>query len=85
MTYRIIELRGPRNDNRYQPLLRRAPPYVCPKHNTDADPEVPERAKGPRRFPAAYKAKILAEYESLPRAAKGALLVAENLCVTGYI
>ena len=44
------------------------------EHNADPDPEVLERAKGPRRFPAAYKAEILAEYESLPRAAKGALL-----------
>ena len=49
------------------------------EHNADPDPEVPERAKGPRRFPAAYKAKILAEYESLPRAAKGALLRREGL------
>ena len=31
---------------------------------TDPDPEVPERARGPRRFPAAYKARILAEYET---------------------
>jgi len=29
---------------------------------TDPDPEVPERARGPLRFSAAYKAKILAEY-----------------------
>jgi hypothetical protein len=35
---------------------------------TDPDPEVPERARGPRRFPAAYKARILAEYEGLSKA-----------------
>ena len=31
---------------------------------TDPDPEVPERARGPRRFPAAYKARILTEYDT---------------------
>jgi transposase-like protein len=46
---------------------------------TDPDPEVPERAKGPRRFPAAYKARILAEYETLGKAEKGALLRREDL------
>ena len=46
---------------------------------TDPDPEVPERAKGPRRFPAAYKARILAEYETLGKAEKGALLHREDL------
>jgi hypothetical protein len=45
----------------------------------DPDPEVPERAKGPRRFPAAYKARILAEYETLGKAEKGALLRREGL------
>ena len=40
---------------------------------TDPDPEVPERARGPRRFPAAYKARILAEYEGLSKADKGGL------------
>ena len=40
---------------------------------TDPDPEVPERATGPRRFPAAYKARILAEYDTLGKAEKGAL------------
>lgn len=49
------------------------------EHNTDPDPEVPERAKGPRRLPAAYKARILAEYDSLPKADKGALLRREGL------
>jgi transposase-like protein len=46
---------------------------------SDPDPEVPERARGPRRFPAAYKARILAEYEGLSRADKGALLRREGL------
>jgi transposase len=46
---------------------------------TDPDPEVPERARGPRRFPAAYKARILAEYETLDKAEKGALLRREGL------
>ncbi len=49
------------------------------EHTSDPDPEVPERAKGPRRFPAAYKARILAEYETLDKAAKGALLRREGL------
>ena len=46
---------------------------------TDPDPEVPERASGPRRFPAAYKARILAEYDTLSKAEKGALLRREDL------
>jgi transposase len=46
---------------------------------TDPDPEVPERARGPRRFPAAYKARILVEYEGLSKADKGALLRREGL------
>ncbi len=46
---------------------------------SDRDPEVSERARGPRRFTAAYKATILAEYEALPRVDKGALLRREGL------
>jgi len=46
---------------------------------TDPDPEVPERAKGPRRFPAACKARILTEYDTLGKAEKGALLRREGL------
>jgi transposase-like protein len=46
---------------------------------TDPDPEVPERARGPRRYSAAYKAQILEEYEGLDKAAKGALLRREGL------
>ena len=39
---------------------------------TDQDPEVPERARRPRRLPATYKSKILAEYDALSKADKGA-------------
>ena len=42
------------------------------EHTANADPEVPERTSGPRRFPAGYKAQILTEYETLDKAAKGA-------------
>ncbi len=45
----------------------------------DPDPEVPAKARPPRRYTAAYKAKILAEYEQLDKAEKGALLRRENL------
>jgi transposase len=43
------------------------------------DPEVPERARPPRVYPAAYKLRILAEYEQLDKAGKGALLRREGL------
>src|SRR6266496_2121849 len=46
---------------------------------TDPDPEVPERARGPRRYSAKYKARVLAEYETLDKADKGALLRREGL------
>ena len=52
---------------------------VAVTNDTDPDPEVSERAKGPRRFPASYKARILAEYETLSKADKGALLRREGL------
>lgn len=42
------------------------------------DPEVGVRATR-RRFPAEYKARILAEYETLPDGDKGALLRREGL------
>ena len=45
----------------------------------DPDPQVPERGRGRRRFPASYKARILEEYESLDKADKGALLRREGL------
>ena len=35
------------------------------------DPEVPERSLGRRQFSAKYKAKVLAEYDTLPRSAGG--------------
>jgi transposase len=44
----------------------------------DPDPEVPARAAR-RRYSAAYKQKILTEYEALDRAGKGALLRREGL------
>lgn len=48
-------------------------------NDTDPDPEIPERTRPPRRFPAAYKARILAEYEHLSKVEKGALLHREGL------
>jgi transposase-like protein len=47
--------------------------------SSDPDPEVPERARGPRRYSAKYKARILEEYEALNKAGKGALLRREGL------
>ena len=47
--------------------------------SSDPDPEVPERARGPRRYSARYKARILEEYEQLNKAGKGALLRREGL------
>ena len=44
----------------------------------DPDPEVPERAVR-RTFPASYKLRILAEYDTLDRDEKGALLRREGL------
>jgi transposase len=43
------------------------------------DPEVPERPRPPRQYPAAYKLRILGEYEQLDKAGKGALLRREGL------
>ena len=42
------------------------------------DPEVPAKART-RRYSASYKAKVLAEYEELDKAGKGALLRREGL------
>ena len=42
------------------------------------DPEVPAKARS-RTYSAGYKARILAEYESLDKAGKGALLRREGL------
>ena len=46
---------------------------------TDPDPEVLERARGPRRYSAKYKAQILDEYERLDKTGKGGLLRREGL------
>jgi transposase len=46
---------------------------------SDPDPEVSQRARGPRRYSASYKAQILEEYEGLDKAGKGALLRREGL------
>ena len=46
---------------------------------TDPDSEVSERARGPRRYSAKYKARVLGEYEGLSKADKGALLRREGL------
>jgi transposase len=43
------------------------------------EPEVTERARSPRQHSARYKAEILAEYETLDKEAKGALLRREGL------
>ena len=43
------------------------------------DPQVTPRSSGPRRYSAEYKARILAEYETLNKQAKGALLRREGL------
>ncbi|MET7458309.1 hypothetical protein ABZT03_42075, partial [Streptomyces sp. NPDC005574] len=43
------------------------------------DPQVEPRSAGPRRYTVEYKARILAEYETLDRQGKGALLRREGL------
>ncbi|MFF3517212.1 transposase [Streptomyces sp. NPDC002573] len=43
------------------------------------DPQVEPRSTGPRRYSAEYKARILAEYETLDPQGKGALLRREGL------
>jgi transposase-like protein len=43
------------------------------------DPQVEPRSTGQRRYSAAYKARILAEYEGLDKQGKGALLRREGL------
>ncbi|MFJ1610211.1 transposase [Streptomyces sp. NPDC088253] len=43
------------------------------------DPQVEARSTGPRRYTAEYKARILAEYETLDKKGKGALLRREGL------
>lgn len=41
--------------------------------------EVPLRARGPRRFSAEYKARVLAAYDGMSRSEKGAFLRREGL------
>jgi transposase len=53
-------------------------PTVSSNDERVPDPEVPARA-ATRRYSASYKAKILAEYETLDKAGKGALLRREGL------
>jgi transposase-like protein len=60
------------------PLVPRADAGAM-NDTTDPDPEVPERARGKRRYSATYKARVLAEYEALPRAERGAFLRREGL------
>jgi transposase len=43
------------------------------------DPQVEPHSTGPRRYSAAYKARILAEYDTLGKQGKGALLRREGL------
>lgn len=43
------------------------------------DPQVEPRSTGPRRYTAEYKARILAEYETLDKQGKGTLLRREGL------
>lgn len=53
--------------------------HAVPMTDDIPDPEVPERARRPRTYSARYKARVLAEYESLDKAGKGALLRREGL------
>lgn len=53
-------------------------PEVSSSSERVPDPEVPARARS-RRYSASYKAKVLAEYEELDKAGKGALLRREGL------
>ena len=54
-----------------------APGADC-THGEDSQPQVPERPRPPRQHPAAYKLRILGEYEQLDKAGKGALLRREG-------
>ena len=47
--------------------------------SNDPEPEVLERARGPRRYSAKYKVQILDEYERLDKVSKGVLLRREGL------
>jgi transposase len=58
--------------------VRSPTPEVSSNSEQVSDPEVPAKARS-RRYSASYKAKILAEYEELDKAGKGALLRREGL------
>lgn len=60
------------------PIKSEADASVHAGRVADPDPEVPERARR-RSYPAKYKAAVLAEYETLDRDGKGALLRREGL------
>jgi transposase len=53
-------------------------PTVSSSSERVPDPEVPAKARS-RRYSASYKARVLAEYEELDKAGKGALLRREGL------
>jgi hypothetical protein len=61
-----------------EPLDARAQAGAVKQRN-DPDPEVPEKARGPRQYSAKYKAEVLDEYDRLDKAGKGALLRREGL------
>jgi transposase len=48
-------------------------------NQTEFDPRVSARARPPRRFSADYRMKILAGYEDVSKAEKGALACREGL------
>ncbi|MDA8283175.1 MAG: hypothetical protein M0Z42_07750 [Actinomycetota bacterium] len=53
-------------------------------NHSEPDPEVPERARPPRRFSADDKTRIPSEHEHLSRAEKGALLRREGLYIAAH-
>jgi transposase-like protein len=55
------------------------PAVASTNNHGTPDPQVTPRSSGPRRYSAEYKARILAEYETLGKQAKGALLRREGL------
>jgi hypothetical protein len=65
-------------DHDDQPFLRGVRRQGRHGRHYRSGPEVSERARGPRRYSPRYKARILAEYERLDKAGKGALLRREG-------
>ena len=57
---------------------REEDPDALARPSVGADTEVPERAQ-PRRYSAAYKARVPSRFEGLRKAEKGALLRREGL------